>query len=1035
MKDRWSGIDLRQICFLAVFAGMVFFSKPVMAAAPPDGISSRAWASIKEQIRQDQYRFAPACTSDKETSRYRAVNPAHGLEAGFGAHGVTVSPLKKETAHWQVLMNLEGYGSTSKLQRAARVDPDVDEGTLCYRHGPVMEWYKNDQQGLEQGFTIDEPVTNDRTEELVIALNVSGSLVPKAAPGGNEILFCNSRGQVPLRYGSLTAVDADGKNLPVKLSLLSTPDQSRVSTIRISVNLKEARYPIVVDPVFMSGEIKLTPSDAYGGDEFGHSVAMSGDTVVVGAYGNEDAGSFTGSAYIFSRNKDGADQWGQVKKLTASDAERYDRFGWSVAISGDTVVVGAWSNDGGGSAYIFSRNKGEPGEPGELDNWGQVKKLTADDAAAGDWFGWSVAISGDTVVVGARCNDDGGDDSGSAYIFSRNEGESGEPDESDNWGQVKKLTADDADAGDIFGSSVAISGDTVVVGAEWNNDAGDDSGSAYIFSRNKDGSDQWGQVKKLTASDADEGDYFGRSVAMSGDTVVVGANGNDDGGDKSGSAYIFSRNKDGSDNWGQVKKLTASDADAGDRFGISVDISGDTVVVGAAWNGDGGDKSGSAYIFSRNKDGSDQWGQVKKLTASDEAVGDWFGFSVAISGDTVVVGAPQNNDAGYHSGSAYLYPLESSRWERHDKSGTGNFGQSVAVTDDLLAVGAPEDGTNGAVYLFSRNSASKPDVWDQIKKFNGTGSGDNFGWAVDLDRDRLVVGAPNNNSDAGAAYLFARNQGGLNQWNTVKTFTPPVGGDALFGWAVDLDNDWLAVGVPANSALTGTVHLYERNQGGADIWGHVKQLTGPGTDVLVQFGRSLSLDGDTLAVGAPYFNFGRGLVYVFARNHLGPDNWGSLLYVKASDPEADDNFGYALGLDNGRLLVGAPQEDSKGVNAGAVYVFARNQGGADNWGFVDKKLATDGKPGDGFGWSVHVDNDRSLVSANGAGVAYLMERNQPGADQWGCTRKFSGAGLSTAMSGNFLAIGEASAAAVLQNKMWYTVITPTPWLMLLLLGE
>ena len=95
MKDRWSGIELRQICFLAVFASMVFLFKPIMAAAPPDGISSRVWASIKEQIRQDQYRFAPACSSDKETARYRAMNPAHGLQAGFSDHGVTLSPLKK----------------------------------------------------------------------------------------------------------------------------------------------------------------------------------------------------------------------------------------------------------------------------------------------------------------------------------------------------------------------------------------------------------------------------------------------------------------------------------------------------------------------------------------------------------------------------------------------------------------------------------------------------------------------------------------------------------------------------------------------------------------------------------------------------------------------------------------------------------------------------------------------------------------------------------------------------------------------------
>jgi len=389
---------------------------------------------------------------------------------------------------------------------------------------------------------------------------------------------------------------------------------------------------------------KQTPSDGAAGDEFGHGVAISVDTVVVGALRDDDDGNDSGSAYIFERNQGGADNWGQVKKITSSDGTVGDSLGHNVAISGDTVVAGAQNDDdngnNSGSAYIFERNQGG------ADNWGQVKKLLASDGAAGDNFGHNVAISGDTVVVGALLDDDDGNDSGSVYIFERNQGGA------DNWSQVKKLLASDGAAGDNFGHGFAISGDTVVVGAHLDDDDGNDSGSVYIFERNQGGADNWGQVKKILASDGAAGDNFGIEAAISGDTVVVGAQHDDDDGNDSGSAYIFERNQGGADNWGQVKKILASDGAAGDEFGHSVSISGGTFVVGA----DGDDSSsGSAYIFERNQGGADNWGQVKKITASDGAVGDSLGHDVAISGDTVVAGAQNDDDNGIDSGSAYTF--------------------------------------------------------------------------------------------------------------------------------------------------------------------------------------------------------------------------------------------------------------------------------------------------------------------------------------------------------------------------------------------
>ncbi|MDP8239591.1 MAG: T9SS type A sorting domain-containing protein [Candidatus Hatepunaea meridiana] len=386
-----------------------------------------------------------------------------------------------------------------------------------------------------------------------------------------------------------------------------------------------------VGSAFGIEEFKITANDAAEEDYFGKSVCISGDYAVVGAWGNDDDGEESGSAYIFVRD---GDDWTQQAKLTANDAAVEDLFGYSVSISGDYAVVGAGRNDddgnGSGSAYIFVRDG---------DDWTEQAKLTADDAAADDYFGDFVSIDGDYAVVGAYNNDDDGWSSGSAYIFVR---------DAEDWTQQVKLTANDAAEYDYFGYSVSIDDDYAVIGARGNDDDGEDSGSAYIFVR--DG-DDWREQAKLTADDAAARDYFGFSVSISGDYSVVGAYGNNDDGEDSGSAYIFVH--DG-DNWTEQAKLTANDAAADDYFGHSVSIDGDYAVVGADRNDNDDDNvvSGSAYIFVRD---GDDWTQQAKLTANDAADWDFFGRSVSISGDYTVVGADRNDDDGEDSGSAYIF--------------------------------------------------------------------------------------------------------------------------------------------------------------------------------------------------------------------------------------------------------------------------------------------------------------------------------------------------------------------------------------------
>ena len=388
---------------------------------------------------------------------------------------------------------------------------------------------------------------------------------------------------------------------------------------------------------------KLETCDQASLDRFGFSVAISGDTAVVGAIGDDDGGSDSGSAYIFKRSI--SDEWILVKKIRSSDGETDDWFGYSVAISGDTIVVGAWGDDDNddrsGSVYVYERDEGGS------NNWGQVKKILASDGGFLSSFGNSVGMSGDTIAVGSRWDYNGGT-TGSAYIYERDEGGN------NNWGEVKKIVALDAEDFDVFGASVAISGDTVVVGANWNDDNGKDSGSAYVYGRNNGGNNNWGQIRKILPSDGTVADSFGASVAISGNTVVVGAYKDDDNGGSSGSAYVFRRNSGGNNNWGQVKKILPSDGTAGDWFGASVAVSGDTVAVGAWLDDDNGTESGSVYTFERNNGGNNNWGESNKILAPDGTAGDNFGSAIAKEGNTIVVAAWQDDASGINSGSTYI---------------------------------------------------------------------------------------------------------------------------------------------------------------------------------------------------------------------------------------------------------------------------------------------------------------------------------------------------------------------------------------------
>ena len=349
---------------------------------------------------------------------------------------------------------------------------------------------------------------------------------------------------------------------------------------------------------------------------------------ISGAFHDDDKGNNAGAAYLFRQV--GLDPWSQVAKLIASDGAPNNWFGSDVGINGNAAIIGAPGDDDrgmfSGSAYIFS-NDGSG-------IWSQTVKLTANNGVENDYFGSSVAIDGDTAVVGALNHDGRAFDSGSAYLFRK--------DNLGVWRRIAELRASDAAQYDNFGRDVAISGDMVLIGATG-------AGAAYLF---RDyGTAGWSPVAKLSASDAAEGDSFGYSVAVSGNTAVVGAFGDDDHGADSGSAYIFRDN--GTGTWSQIAKLTASDGTTADAFGWSVAIDGNRVVIGTFFDDGLGSNSGAAYVFY--EDASGVWRQFAKLTASDAQREDWFGYSVAISNTTALVGSRLDDRAGSNVGSAYLF--------------------------------------------------------------------------------------------------------------------------------------------------------------------------------------------------------------------------------------------------------------------------------------------------------------------------------------------------------------------------------------------
>ena len=814
---------------------------------------------------------------------------------------------------------------------------------------------------------------------------------------------------------------------------------------------------------------RLTTSDAAANDRFGVSVAVDNDTAVVGAfqptYMDPDSMvvSRPGATYVYTRNP-GTDVWSQQAKLTASDGVAGDEFGISVAVDGDNVVVGARGNDlDKGAIYVFSK-------PAD-DDWTSSiteTKLTATGGAADDLFGASVALYGDTIVVGAPGDQitvpGGVVRSGSVYVFTKNSGV---------WGEAANLTATNAAEGDLFGNSVAVDDDTIAVGTYQKDDNSiTNSGLAYVFVKPEVAAwATTTETVQLRASDQAANDNFGRSVAIDTGTIVVGASGDRIGGTdvSTGSAYVFTEPNTGWANSGgaETAKLTASDGAHTDQFGRSVAVDGDTIVVGAHQNDDDGSDSGSIYVFIKPTNGWEGTSGTVKLTASNAATGDRFGIALALDGDTALVAAPRNdanddddNDDNDVSDAGSAYVIGTSGWAKIPDDAAAIRSQTLTgLTNNIkhtFAVRAVNASGNGPASTASAMPAPVPDAptglsatpgdgqvalsWtdpdnDTIRKYQySTEGGANFsdfdGGSSASTTSYTVTGLDN-----GVTYtlaLRAVNISGAGAASTVtavmvpaapKLSAAPGDGQVVLSWD-DPGNPTIGEyqlsqsDPPEWSRITGsnaTTHTvtgltnYTRysfqiravNETGAGpasnsasatprlpkpakpagltaVAGDKKvtlRWTDPDDSTIdkyqisevipedfltatdgkagAHFGISVAIDGDTAVVGADRANSRKGSVYIFTRDSTG--DWTQ--QAKLEGENTGDQFGWSVAVDGDTVVVGAHADDGNNdddetlVNSGAVYVITKPDTDANSDGSSDWK-----------DWNSLSDDDRARLT-------------------------------------------------------------------------
>jgi MYXO-CTERM domain-containing protein len=584
-----TGLRLQALRATQIAPGHDFAAEGEALAARTGALGNEAWA----EVRRGGVRLVPIDGSFSlgvHTTRIGRRGAADGVAAVTAARA---------------------EGQEAVLERAG-----VEERYLA---GPL---------GLEQTFRIEQ--RPEGRGPLAIEVAFDGLTPELTREGASTVELLDERGTTRAVYRDLAAVDAEGRELAARI-------EARGRRVSLVVEDEGAAYPVVVDPLIVTQQAELTAADGAADEWFGFRGSVSGDTALVGAaYKTVGANTQQGAAYVFVRT---GSTWAQQAELTAGDGAAGDAFGASVALSGDTAIVGACrkgfgASDLQGAVYVFTRAGS---------TWAQQAELTASDGAAGDIFGASMSLAGDTALIGAPGKAAGANSHpGAAYVFTR---------AGSTWAQQAELTA--ATGAGSLGGSVSLSGDTALVGAHATTvGANDNQGAAYVFVRT---GSSWALEAELTASDGAAYDLLGHSVSLSGDTALVGAYRKTVGGNGwQGAAYVFTR---AGSTWAEQAELTAADGAANDSFGTSVALSGNMALVGADSKNVGANaQQGAVYVFVG---AGPSWAEQAKLTASDGAPYDSFGADVTLSGGAALVGAYSKTvDGSSYRGAAYVWLLK-----------------------------------------------------------------------------------------------------------------------------------------------------------------------------------------------------------------------------------------------------------------------------------------------------------------------------------------------------------------------------------------
>lgn len=815
-------------------------------------------------------------------------------------------------------------------------------------------------------------------------------------------------------------------------------------------------------------------------DFFGYAIAVNGNYAVVGAYGEGEGTLYNaGAAFIYKKN---GNDWDFFQKIEASVRGKSNQFGSSVAIYGDYIVVGAWAktqdsntpgkgSTGAGAAYVFKLQNGV---------WKEQQEIMASYRAAGNKyiqanFGTSVAINNGYIVVAApqESIDDQNKGliqrAGAAYIFKLNTlnetwtevnrllspnpsayakfgssiairnnyifvGEAGLGKVhtyklvNDEWTASQILTASDQANGDNFGCSTAIGDNYAIVGAiGWKNSSSIKYGAAYILKLNTLNGN-WEEYRKISGEIGSAKSNFGTSVAINDNYAMIGNNTEKDGLNlANGVAYVHNIS---ANTTVKINAIDRSDLVAtASQFGNSIALNNDQLIIGA-WN-DGTDengknyidRAGAAYIFKLD---NNSWNHQQKIVAIDSLLNNYFGYAVATSGNYAIVGTPQeagdvnNKNPLSNAGKAYIFKRSSNGdWALQqaivasDRAEEANFGWSVAIKGDYAIIGAykaniayGEDGGTaaGAAYMFKLNGTT----WSQQEKLVASDpkAMDYFGSAVSLTENHAVVGAYNKNEDfggIGAAYVFANN--GTNWSIQQKIKSSERGSNFNFGYSIAIDGKNIVVGMPkhresSNAPIQhGSALVFTFNESN-NTWEEAAKLSLTNKVASDWFGWSVAIKGDYIVVGShqrdPLNLAGTatvsnaGAAYIFKKNG---NAWNLLQEIVASDRAASDLFGYAVAINNDYVIVGAYQEDAPNSdlnptsnNAGAAYIFKKGLNDQNQEVWTETQILTPSlrTAGANFGWTVAIDayalvgaylNNTDETGANpvtGAGAAYIF---------------------------------------------------------------